>query len=140
MAHTDVAVGIDHAFVGEDTVGDHKLAYVEVQVIHGLLLQRGVDIDRCRRCASGALSCIHIMLAGGLHAQRFPQHAQSSSALPLEVPPYSFLRGLSSTRRPSIGKTKPLFTRAHPPEPPSTPPERQLGSLAGSQQVAGWRQ
>ena len=53
----------------------------------------------------------------------------------------------------SIGNTKPLFTRAHPPEPPSTPsatttrhwepppasPERQLGNLAGSPQDAGWR-
>jgi hypothetical protein len=49
----------------------------------------------------------------------------------------------------TIGNTKPLFTRAHPPEPPSTrlvttprhweptpqaSPDHQLGSLAGSQQ------
>ena len=30
MAKTDVAVRIDDAFVGEDAVGDHELAYVEV--------------------------------------------------------------------------------------------------------------
>ena len=46
MAHTDVAVGIHHAFIGEDAVGNHKLAYVKVQVVHGVCLQRGVWIAR----------------------------------------------------------------------------------------------
>src|SRR5262249_9358113 len=41
MAHTDVAIGIDHAFVGEDTVGDHQLANMEVQVVHSVVLQYG---------------------------------------------------------------------------------------------------
>src|SRR5262249_7405213 len=49
MAHTDVAVGIYHAFVGEDAVGDHELANVEVQVAHSLFIQRGVDIVQRRR-------------------------------------------------------------------------------------------
>ena len=41
MVHTDVAVCIDHSFVGKDAVGDYKLAYVEIQVVHGSFLQRG---------------------------------------------------------------------------------------------------
>src|SRR5215831_5681829 len=61
--------------------------------------------------------------------------------------------GRTYRRVKSIGNPKPLFTRAHPPEPPSTPPatiprhwepppaapERQRGSLAGRQQAAGGR-
>src|SRR5438876_914097 len=34
MAHADVAIGIDDAFVGQDAVGDDDLADVEVQVAH----------------------------------------------------------------------------------------------------------
>ena len=48
MAHTDVAVRIDYCFVGEDSVGDHELADVEVQIVHGLFIQRGIDIDQMR--------------------------------------------------------------------------------------------
>ena len=49
MAHTDVAIGIYHAFVGEDAVGDHELADVEVQVAHSVFIQRGVARDQMRR-------------------------------------------------------------------------------------------
>ena len=74
MAKTDVAVCIYYAFVGEDSVGDHELADVEVQIVHGLSIQRGVDIGQMRRrCASGALS-VH------------PHHASRRSAR-ADLPP-----------------------------------------------------
>src|SRR5215831_13928434 len=58
MAHADVAIGIDHAFVGEDAVGDDNLADVELQVVHGMVLQRELYIGPLRPWRLLCASCL----------------------------------------------------------------------------------
>jgi hypothetical protein len=48
MARTDVAVGIYGFFVGEDAGGNHELPDGEVEIVRGMIIQRGVDIDQMR--------------------------------------------------------------------------------------------
>jgi hypothetical protein len=48
MARPDVAVGIYDFFVGEDAGGHHELPDVEVEIVRGMIIQRGVNIDQMR--------------------------------------------------------------------------------------------
>jgi hypothetical protein len=48
MAGTDMAVGIYAFFVGEGAEGNHELPDVEVEIVRGMIIQRGVAIDQMR--------------------------------------------------------------------------------------------
>jgi hypothetical protein len=48
MAGTDVAVGIYGFFVGEDAKANLELPDVEVEIVRGMIIQRGADIDQMR--------------------------------------------------------------------------------------------
>jgi hypothetical protein len=83
-----MALAIAAGEPSQDAVGDHRLADMEVQVVHGSFIQKGVDIVRYAAGERVALApYIYIMRAISRHTQRCPQHAtHAPGLLPRIVP------------------------------------------------------